>query len=294
MNNVIKVSDLKKSFRTGFLLKPQTVLKGLSFNVKAGRITGFLGTNGSGKTTTLKCILGLAFADSGEVSFFDGKPLSGEIKKRIGFLPERPYFYEYLTGREFLQFYGQLAGLRKSVIKERSERLLKKVNLEHAQDKRLRDYSKGMLQKVGVAQALIHDPEFVILDEPMTGLDPDGRYHLGEIIRETARSGKSVFFSSHLLHDTEKLCQDLIILKNGHTAYQGTTSEFLDKTGVSVQLHYEAQGERQQMQLPDMDQAQVELERLRKSGARIIELKQQRMDLEEAFMKLSSSPGDTP
>ena len=173
---VFSVKGLKKSFQKNFYSPKQLVLKGFDFSIKAGAITGFLGANGAGKTTTMKCMLGLVFPDEAEFNYFGEPTLTSATKKKLGFLPERPYFYQYLTGHEFLVFYGSLTGgITKKVLKSRADDLLKKMGLWQARDKALRDYSKGMLQKVGLAQALIHEPELVVLDEPMSGLDPDGR-----------------------------------------------------------------------------------------------------------------------
>lgn len=235
--SILKVENLKKSFKKGFIPKTQQVLKGISFKLEPGTITGFLGANGAGKTTTMKCLLGLAFPDSGDIRFFGDQVLGPEVKRRIGFLPERPYFYEYLTGSEFLRFYGQLSGdFTRNDLNSRIEHLLKRVDLWHAKDKKLRAYSKGMLQKIGVAQALIHKPELVILDEPKSGLDPDGRFYLSEIIKETAKEGASIFFSSHLLHDAEQLCQNLVIMKDGMVIYEGGTEALLKKMGNEKSL----------------------------------------------------------
>ena len=171
METILSVRNLKKSYRKGAFGKPVNALKGVSFDVQAGSITGFLGANGAGKTTTIKCLLGLSLPDSGEVRFFGSPELTADSKRRIGFLPERPYFYEYLTGREFLKFYGQLsARISSSELNQRIDNLLKRVGLQFAGDRQLRGYSKGMLQRVGIAQALVHRPDFIILDEPMTGL----------------------------------------------------------------------------------------------------------------------------
>lgn len=283
---VLSVSGLRKSYKVGFIPKSVEVLKGVEFTLPAGTITGFLGGNGAGKTTTLKCILGLAFPDAGEISFFDGQPFDTEVKKKVGFLPERPYFYEHLTGEEFLRFYGELSlKLTRTVLMERIDKLLKRVDLTHARHKRLREYSKGMLQKIGVAQALIHDPEFIILDEPMSGLDPDGRYYLSEIIRETAREGKTVFFSSHLLHDAEKLCERLVIMKRGLVTYQGPTDEFLKKMGEAAIVTYVANGEKKTRKVNDQKELQLALSELTQNRADILEVKPDR-NLEEAFIRL--------
>lgn len=285
---VLEVRGLEKSFSKGFIPRRQQVLKGVNFSIQAGRITGFLGANGAGKTTTMKCFLGLVFPDSGECRYFNNQELNSSIKQKIGFLPERPYFYEYLTGKEFLLFYGQLStSLSRKDILLRIDKLLKRVDLLHAKDKHLRDYSKGMLQKIGLAQALIHEPELVILDEPMAGLDPDGRYYLSEMIREVAQKGASVFFSSHLLHDAESLCQDLVILKDGAVVYEGSTQQLLDQSVQEVRVSYADQNNLNVLVVESLDQAQIEIKRLLDQGASIQEVRRQRKTLEEIFVDMA-------
>ncbi len=284
--SILKIEKLNKSYVRGFIPKTYKVLHDVSFELPSRSVTGFLGGNGAGKTTTIKCLLGLAYPDSGEITFFDGQPLSENVKRRIGFLPERPYFYEYLTGVEFLRFYGQLSGtMKKNVLEDRINALLKRVDLFHAKDKRLREYSKGMVQKIGVAQALIHDPELVILDEPMSGLDPDGRFYLAEIIREAANEGRSVFFSSHLLPDAEALCQRLVILKSGTMTYQGPLDTFLQKMGEAAIITFLASGTKQTVRVETEADLQTELSKLIRQGASIEAVKKDR-NLEQAFIKM--------
>lgn len=285
--NLLTVSELRKSYKKGFIPKKTEVLKGLGFTVPAGKVTGFLGANGAGKTTTMRCILGLDYADSGNVEFF-GKPLDIEGRRKIGFLPERPYFYEHLTGIEFLEFYAQLtSSWKRQALRDRVIQLLKRVDLEFAKDRQLRNYSKGMLQKVGIAQALIHDPELVILDEPMSGLDPDGRLALAEIILETAKKGPAVFFTSHLLHDTERLCERLVVIKGGLNIYEGTTEALLDKSGVEIEIIYSENGQKKTLKVPDPDKLQMEIKRLMGSGAMIFEVRRLRLSLEEVFVQMA-------
>ena len=285
--NLLTVSELRKSYKKGFIPKKTEVLKGLGFTVPAGKVTGFLGANGAGKTTTMRCILGLDYADSGNVEFF-GKPLDVEGRRKIGFLPERPYFYEHLTGVEFLEFYAQLtSSWKRQALRDRVIQLLKRVDLEFAKDRQLRNYSKGMLQKVGIAQALIHDPELVILDEPMSGLDPDGRLALAEIILETAKKGPAVFFTSHLLHDTERLCERLVVIKGGQNIYEGTTEALLDKSGIENEIVYSENGEKKSLKVPDPDKLQMEIKRLMGSGAMIFEVRRLRLSLEEVFVQMA-------
>lgn len=284
---VLSVRGLRKTYRRG--MKTVEAVKGITFDIQPGTVTGFLGANGAGKTTTIKCLLNLAFADAGEVEYFGHPELTNEAKQKIGFLPERPYFYEYLTGSEFLRFYGELSTkLKKNDLDSRVAKLLKRVGLEHAKDRQLRSYSKGMLQRVGIAQALVHEPEFIILDEPKTGLDPDGRYEVAEIIRETAKAGTAVFFSSHLLPDAELLCDRLVILKLGNLIYQGTTDQFLSQADSGVSIASRMPGGKPEIQVVgDFASAQLAIDQLRKSGREIVEVKTQRLSLEEAFVRVA-------
>lgn len=294
--NLLQVEGLKKSYARGLFGKRTPILKGINFSVPAGTITGFLGGNGAGKTTTMRCALGLDYADSGKVEFF-GHPLTVEARRRIGFLPERPYFYEHLTGFEFLQFYAELtAPWKRNDLRQRIDQLLKRVNLDFAKNRLLRTYSKGMLQKIGVAQCLIHDPELIILDEPMSGLDPDGRMALAEIILETAKKGTAVFFSSHLLHDTERLCQRLVVIKGGRTLYEGGTNELLDRHGLEYEICYQASGEMKSQSVPNQQVLQPTLQRLLSDGAIVTEVKRLRPSLEEIFvsMALHEDPSKFP
>lgn len=292
-HTLLTVQGLRKSFRRGLFVKPVEALKGVSFEIPAGTITGFLGANGAGKTTTLKCLLGLALPDAGHIRFFGEKELNSEVKARIGFLPERPYFYEYLTGREFLRFYGQLSARFKSHdLRERIDRLLAKVGLTHAADRPLRGYSKGMLQRIGIAQALVHEPEFIILDEPMTGLDPDGRYEVREIIRETAKAGTAVFFSSHLLPDAEELCERLVILKKGDLVFQGATLDFLGRTEGGYRFSSVKDGHLESEVCATLEELQRRIDAKRAEHASILEVEPNRLTLEEAFARLGAENRD--
>ncbi len=282
----LSVQDLKKTFKASWPQKNTPVLKGISFQVKANSITGFLGANGAGKTTSLKCILGHIFPDSGEIKYFGRTEFDNLTKARIGFLPERPYFYQHLTGYEFLRFYGELSEkFTKNILHERILSMLKRVDLLHAKDRPLRNYSKGMLQKIGLSQALIHDPELVFLDEPMSGLDPDGRYYLSELIRETGRDGKAVFFTSHLLHDTEKLCDELVILKQGSVYYQGTTKKLLDSFKSPYVIDYVEKGQERTKAVHSLDDLQKEVSSIQKNGFTIRGIEQDKITLEEYFVK---------
>ncbi|MBC86666.1 MAG: phosphonate ABC transporter ATP-binding protein [Bdellovibrionaceae bacterium] len=284
--NILEVEDLHKSFKKGFIPKTYNVLKGVSFTIPKGTITGFLGGNGAGKTTTMKCVLGLALPDKGEIRFFGDSELSTEVKAKVGFLPERPYFYDYLTGEEFLKFYGEISGKFKSQfdLKARIDYLIKKVDLQHARDRSLKGYSKGMLQKIGLAQALIHYPEFVILDEPMAGLDPDGRHYLSELISETAKQGTSIFFSSHLLNDTEKLCENLVILRDGVVQFSGGTQTFLGQMGRTSHIKYQGDSMIESVEVENGEPLQMKIDELRKASRTIISVSPNITSLEDAFV----------
>jgi len=225
---VIKTEGLEKFFKTGLSGKQIMALKGINLNIYRGEIFGFLGPNGAGKTTTIKILMGLIFPTRGK-AWILGKELGDiETKKRLGFLPEHPYFYEYLKGWEFLEFYGQLFELKGKVLKERIEYLLDLVGLSHAAYLPLRKYSKGMLQRIGIAQALINDPELIILDEPMSGLDPVGRKEIRDLILELNRTGKTIFFSSHIIPDVEMICNRVGILLKGELVSTGKLDEIIE------------------------------------------------------------------
>jgi ABC-2 type transport system ATP-binding protein len=219
--DAVTVQGLNKTFKAGFFMKKVHVLKDVSFSIRSQHTYGFVGNNGSGKTTTIKGILQFIKPDSGEVKFF-GEPLSIRNKKRIGYLPERPYLYEFLSAMEFLEFHWSLTYDSKKFFKDRAHETLKRVGLFDARDRRLRTFSKGMLQRAGLAQAILHEPELLILDEPMSGLDPDGRILVKEILRDQQKQGRGIFFSSHLLEDMEQLCSHLVVIHQGEIIYQGS------------------------------------------------------------------------
>lgn len=221
----LEVKGLNKSFRSDFYKKPVQVLRNVNFSIKKGRSVGFIGPNGAGKTTTIKCLLEFIFPDQGEIKFFNEKKII-DAKRKIGFVPERPYFQEFLTGTEFLKLHWKLCQLPSGQFKQRSEHVLEQVKLSHAKDKKLRDYSKGMLQRIGIAQALIGEPEFLILDEPMSGLDPDGRILIKDILKSLKKKNLTVLMSSHLLEDVEELCEDLIIIHQGEILYNADIPKF--------------------------------------------------------------------
>ncbi|MGH9778922.1 MAG: ABC transporter ATP-binding protein [Candidatus Acidiferrales bacterium] len=224
----IEISDLTKDYPVGFWRpRPRRALDHLSLTVQEGEIFGLLGPNGAGKTTTLKLLMRLIYPTSGAASLL-GRPLDDvEVRRRIGYLPEAPYFYDYLSAREFLDYCGQLFGLTKAERQPRVEKLLEQVGLSEAADVALRHFSRGMLQRAGIAQALINDPALVFLDEPMLGLDPVGRREVRDLILDLRRRGKTVCFSTHILSDVEALCDRVAILNRGRLHGLGTLDEIL-------------------------------------------------------------------
>lgn len=224
---IIEIENLTKDYETGFARKRKTrALDGLSLTVEPGQIFGFLGANGAGKTTTLKLLMRLIFPTSGTAHILGRDISDTSMHERIGYLPEAPYFYDYLTAREFLNYCGELFGLDRAERARRTEELLTRVNLEKTNwDRQLRKFSKGMLQRVGLAQAIINDPEIVFLDEPMSGLDPVGRREVRDLIATVRDEGKTVFMCSHILSDIEVLCDNVAILKSGRLAHAGSLNE---------------------------------------------------------------------
>ena len=227
---VVETYELRKVYRTGFWMNQKMVsLQGCTLQIFQGETFGLLGPNGAGKTTLLKTLLGITRPTSGK-GLLLGQALGDRtVKQRVGYLPENAYFYDYLTGWEFLQYVAGLFQIPASVQKRRIPELLELVGLEQsaAREKQLRQYSKGMLQRIGMAQALINDPEVVFLDEPMSGLDPLGRYQIREIILSLKAQGKTIFFNSHVLSDVEKICDRVAILARGELLCIGSLQELL-------------------------------------------------------------------
>ncbi|MDI6845580.1 MAG: ABC transporter ATP-binding protein [Candidatus Saccharicenans sp.] len=236
MGKVLELENVHKAYKVGFIPKKKPVLKGVSFHVNEGEIFGYLGPNGAGKTTTIKCILNLIFPDSGRITIFGEDSLKPRARQKVGFLPENPYFYDYLTGKEFLAFYAALLGIHGREREEKIKYFLKLVGMERAADLQLRKYSRGMLQRIGLAQALLNDPALVILDEPMGGLDPIGRKEFRDIIVNLKKEGKTVFLSSHILQDIEMICDRVAIILAGEIINQGYLGDLISEKVLFTEI----------------------------------------------------------
>ena len=215
MNSVVEIRGVSRRF--GDVM----AVDNLTLSLGTGEIMGFLGANGAGKTTTIKMLLGLIRPSSGTVSVLGGDPSDAKVRAKIGYMPEIAYYYPYLNARELLAFYGGLCGMDGKTIRARTDELLSTVGLADAAKRPLKTYSKGMLQRAGIAQALLHDPDLLVLDEPFTGLDPLARIHVRNLLRRLRDRGKSIFFSSHELGETELLCDSVAIMKRGRCIYHG-------------------------------------------------------------------------
>jgi ABC-2 type transport system ATP-binding protein len=226
---VLRVTRLGKTFRKPFTGRAVTALRGVGFEVRRGEIFGFLGPNGAGKTTTIKLLMGLITPTDGTMEILGVRVPDPDVMARVGFLPENPYVYPYLSPREFVTMCGRLSGLRGAALRDRVERVIDRVGMGYAIDRAVGALSKGMLQRVGLAAALVHDPELLVLDEPMTGLDPVGRKEVRDLIVEEKARGRTVFFSSHILSDVELLCDRVCILRRGEVVVSGLLHELLGK-----------------------------------------------------------------
>jgi ABC-2 type transport system ATP-binding protein len=298
----IEIENLTKDYPFGFLhLKKKRCLEGLTMQVDQGEIFGFLGPNGAGKSTTIKLLIGLIFPTAGSARIL-GQPISDvTMHRRIGYLPEQPYFYDYLTAAELLDYFARFHGFSAADRRARVQQMLQKVGLETARRIQLRKYSKGMLQRVGLAQAILHDPQVVILDEPMSGLDPVGRREVRDIILELKRDGKTVMFSTHVLPDAEMLCDRVGVIVGGKLRGVGSPNELVGMKPVGMEILFELAcatsatspllakatqtGNRYRLQAGE-EQLYATLEQLRAAGARILSVTQVKGTLEDYFMHL--------
>lgn len=233
---LVEVEDLHKTYVVGLRRKKFQAVRGLSFQVRRGEVFGIVGPNGAGKTSTIKILTGLMRPTSGKAKLFGISTDSIESRRKLGYLPESPYFYEHLKAPELLRYYGQLHGIAGDVLDARIPQLIDRVGLSHATDRPLKKFSKGMRQRAGLAQALINDPELIILDEPQSGLDPVGRREVRDLIFDLKRQGKTVVFSSHILPDVEAVCDRVALFHKGKIIEQGRLDDLLGKRTHAYEL----------------------------------------------------------
>ncbi len=236
MTDAIHMAGVGKVFREGFWMRPKEAVHDVSLTVPEGALFGYLGHNGAGKTTTIKMLLGLISATRGTVSVWGGSPNDPAVRRRIGYLPEHPYFYDYLTATEFLRFHAGLSGLSRREASDRIAEMLDWVGLSGVERVALKKFSKGMQQRIGLAQALIGDPDLIILDEPMSGLDPAGRKRVRDIMVELKGRGKTVFFSTHVLADAEAICDQVAILVRGKVRSTGALADLLSPQVTELEV----------------------------------------------------------
>lgn len=297
----IEIENLSKEYPHGFLhLKKRKSLENLTMRVEDGEVFGFLGPNGAGKTTTIKLLMRLIFPTSGSARILGKSIEDVSVHQNIGYLPEQPYFYDYLTAAELLEYFARFHRLTAVDRHQRVQRMLKKVGLETARNIQLRKYSKGMLQRVGLAQAILHDPQVVVLDEPMSGLDPLGRREVRDIILELKKEGRTILFSTHILSDAEMLCDRVGVIVGGKLRGVGTPEELvaiqttemeilfeLDARGKLIPLLEKATktGERYRVQVPEKELYAM-LDELKAAEARVLSVAPLRATLEDFFMNL--------
>lgn len=298
--HALEIQGLTKDYAVGFWKKTsRTALKSLHLNITQGETFGFLGPNGAGKTTTLKLLMGIIFPTSGTASILGRDIGDPEVKRKIGFLPEQPYFYDYLSAPELLDYYARLSGVPADARQKRIGELLARVGLQDVGNKHLRKFSKGMLQRVGIAQAIIHDPEIVFLDEPMSGLDPVGRHEVRELIQQLKDQGKTIFFSTHILSDAEALCDRVGIIHKGELRGVGVVNDFRSSVAERTEViwlgagalasvtdlvgdtHITGDTVRGTVQSADLDRL---LEQLRQQRARLISVTPINRTLEDYFL----------
>jgi ABC-2 type transport system ATP-binding protein len=298
----IETQNLTKEYPHGFLhLKRKTSLENLTMQVEDGEVFGFLGPNGAGKSTTIKLLMGIIFPTAGSAQIL-GKPVSDvSMHRDIGYLPEQPYFYDYLTAAEVLDYFARFHGFSATERRERVQKMLRKVGLETAGKIQLRKFSKGMLQRVGLAQAIVHDPKLLILDEPMSGLDPVGRREVRDIILELKNAGKTILFSTHILSDAETLCDRVGVIAGGKLRGVGAPGSIVGVKSLGMEIIFELTGSAVQVEKVRakatksganyrMSVSEAELfaalEELRGAGATIISVTQIKPTLEDVFMEL--------
>lgn len=306
---ILTTEKLSKRFRLGLRRREVRAVEDLDLSVEKGEIYGFLGPNGAGKSTTIKMLVGLVNPTSGRARLFGEAISTRRARRRIGYLPENPYFHDFLTPRQLLGLHGRLCGLSTTELGERIPRLLDLVGLDKAMDLPLRRFSKGMVQRAGIAQALISDPELVILDEPMSGLDPIGRKDVRDVIFRLKEQGKTLFFSSHILPDVEAICDRVGLLLGGRLREEGRLEDLLSAGARAVDVVAEAiplelavelsrQAERalpkgRGLALTFAEEAEADraVAALAAAGARILQVARHRESLEDLFMRRAEESG---
>lgn len=298
----IEILGLTKDYPIGFFhQRSRRSLDHLTLEVERGEVFGFLGPNGAGKTTTLKLLMGLIFPTSGTARVLGQSIESVGMHREIGYLPEQPYFYDYLTARELLHYYARFFGYGTAERGRRVARCLERVGLTTAADVQMRKFSKGMLQRVGIAQAILHDPQVIFFDEPMSGLDPVGRREVRDIILELKREGRTVFFSTHILSDAEMLCDRVAVLVAGKLQGIGAPSEMVSMRARAMEILFEARGSRPlpaglaekatamggrtRVEVPEAEIYSV-IDQLRSCEARILSVSPVRPSLEDYFIEM--------
>jgi ABC-2 type transport system ATP-binding protein len=299
----IDVHDLKKTYRTPFTRKKVEALRGVTFSVERGHIFGFVGPNGAGKTTTIRTLMGLIRPTGGSARLLGEELPSRAARFKIGFLPESPYFYDYLDVGELCDLAGRLFGLAPAARKKRADELIERVGLSRARSQSLKKFSKGMLQRAGLAQALMNDPELVVLDEPMSGLDPIGRKEVRDLMLELRERGKTVFFSTHILSDVEAITDRVAIIARGQLQAHGTPAELVSRTlqGVDITVKLAAApdgdtlvegatrvrrvGDELSLTLPADADVDAWIARAQAAGAKVVAVAPRHETLEELFMR---------
>lgn len=280
----VEVEHLTKVFKSGFSKKPVPAVRDLTFTVKRGEVYGLIGPNGCGKSTTMKVMLGLLRATEGKARIFGRDSTEVASRQDVGFLPENPYFYKHLSGRETMHFYGRLCGLRGSDLKDRSEEVLALAGLTHAAERRVGGYSKGMLQRVGLAQALIHRPRLLILDEPTAGVDPVGSRRIRDLILELKQRGITIVVTSHLLEQIQEVCDRVGIMSNGRMMREGPLQEL-----ITVETQTQILIENAKPELLEEIRRLIARE---ETGASLVSMGRPNTTLEKLFLESTTQTGD--
>ena len=301
----LQLDNLKKTFKIGFRRKVVEAVRGVSLTVNPGEVFGFLGPNGAGKTTSIKVIMGLIRPSAGRVSIFGQTATEPQVRRRVGFLPEQPYFYDNLKPQELLRFMGGLQGLSGSDLDRQVDELIDMVGLGHVRGRTLRKFSKGMVQRAGIAQAFLGDPDLVILDEPFSGLDPIGRKEMKDVLSRAKSRGKTLFFSSHILSDIEMICDRVAIIDKGRIVRQGVTRDLIEEGATEVEVEalteiddlsgalgglariVERAGRAVRLAAPHSDRARL-VAKLVELGAEVRSVNTRAATLEDAFIRAAT------